>query len=780
MTTYTKPDNYSPMVREDLLRRANEAYHNGTPIIPDIEYNWLWRNHQADRSNLEIHFPKDTILDKVGAAPDKASGFQKVRHSTPMLSLDNVFEDEQDGCQALNDWLVGIEAVGPEAVVMIEPKIDGLSLRLTYAGGLLMRAVSRGSGEEGDDLSANVTAARLVPMSIPRQVDMEVNGEVFMDFTTFERLNAELVAKGEEPYSNPRNAAAGALRLHDPAECAKRGLRFIPHGVVGGMFTEHSVAMAFLARNGFECLDKVGMIASERIRSIAATRQMAAADLGYPIDGLVFKLDDRRIRDQLGSTSRAPRWAIALKFQQEKVVTKLKAITVQVGRTGTLCPVGELHPVWVDGSTISRVTLHNEDQIRRLGLCVGDDVEIRKAGAVIPQLVSSVSADSRRRELERYYASKYPEVPAVNRSVMVEEAMTAICAPFDLIKHIGGKCPSCGGTDIRKPIAGGATIPGRFTPGPGDHCDHDANPTLLVVDTPHGEPLPPEAVILTKEAVAYRCMNPSCPAQLAARIQHFCSRKCLDIEGIGEEAADALAELLPQHTAPRTPNLLDLLDLSATLLAGLRWTTASGGTMTFGESRAKKAYAAFQRAADLPLHRWLFALGIPSIGENTSKEISRLCKNPEDVTWNAEFCEISFIARGQPKDGNDLTQYQISSHLGPVSCNALQAYCMDKDTRAIMFRIFDMGVKSDNYNPIPVKVETGSMLNGKTVVITGALSVSRDEMKVLLEQAGAKVGGSVSAKTDFLVVGEKSGSKADKAAKLGVVVLTEAQARAML
>ena len=745
MQNYTQPDAYSPMVREDLLRHANEAYHNGTPIIPDIEYDWLWRNHQADRANLAIHFPKDTILDKVGAAPDKASGFQKVKHTTPMLSLDNVFEDEEDGCAALNDWLAGIEAVEPEAVVMIEPKIDGLSLRLTYAGGLLMRAVSRGSGEEGDDLSANVTAARLVPLSIPRQVDMEVNGEVFMDFATFERLNAALAAKGEAPYSNPRNAAAGALRLHDPAECAKRGLRFMPHGVVGGMFTEHATAMTFLARNGFECLEEVGMMIGERIKSIAATRRMVAADLGYPIDGLVFKLDDRRIRDQLGSTSRAPRWAIALKFQQEKVVTKLKAITVQVGRTGTLCPVGELHPVWVDGSTISRATLHNEDQVRRLGLCVGDDVEIRKAGAVIPQLVGSVSAADHRRELERYYASKYPEVPVVNRSVMVDEAMIAIRAPFDLIKHIGGKCPSCGGTDIqRAALAGG-------------HSDHEET-----------------------TAVAYRCMNPSCPAQLAARIQHFCSRKCLDIEGIGEEAADALAELLPQHTAPRTPNLLDLLDLSTTLLAGLRWTTASGGTMTFGELRAKKAYAAFQRAADLPLHRWLFALGIPSIGENTSKEVSRLCKNPEDVTWNAEFCEISFIARGQPKDGNNLKQYQISSHLGPVSCNALQDYCLNDDTRKIMFRIFDMGVKSDNYNPTPVKVETGSMLSGKTVCITGTLSVSRDDMKVLLEQAGAKVGGSVSAKTDFLVVGEKAGSKADKAEKLGVVVLTEAAARAML
>jgi DNA ligase (NAD+) len=779
MKNYTQPDEYSVPVREDLLRRANEAYHNGSPIIPDGEYDWLWRNHQVDRSNLAIIFPKDTILDKVGAAPSQSSGFQKVKHSTPMLSLDNVFEDEEDGCQALNDWLAGIEAAEPEAVVMIEPKIDGLSLRLTFVGGLLMRAVSRGSGEEGDDVSANVAASRLVPMSIPRNVNMEVNGEVFMDFSTFERLNAELIAKGEEPYTNPRNAAAGALRLHDPAACAKRGLRFIPHGVVGGMFTEHSTAMTFLANNGFECLEEVGMIASERIKSIAATRRMVAADLGYPIDGLVFKLDDRRICEQLGSTSRAPRWAVALKFQQEKVVTKLKSITVQVGRSGILAPVGELHPVWVDGSTVSRVTLHNEDQIRRLGLCVGDDVEIRKAGAVIPQLVSSVSADYRRRELERYYASKYPEVPFVNRSVMVEETMTAERPPFDLVKHIGGKCPSCGSTDIRKPVAGGATIPGRFAPGPGDHCDHD-DPNLLIIDTPHGEALPAEALSLAKEAVAYRCMNPSCPAQLAGRIQHFCSRKALDIEGIGEEAADALAELLPQHTAPRTPNLLDLLDLSTTLLAGLRWTTASGGTMTFGESRAKKAYAAFQRAADLPLHRWLFALGIPSIGENTSKEISRLCKNPEDVTWNAEFCEISFIAKGQPKDGDNLKKYQISSHLGPVSCNALQAYCLDPETRKIMFRIFDMGVKSDNYNPTPVKVETGSMLSGKTVVITGTLSVSRDEMKALLEQAGAKVGGSVSAKTDFLVVGEKAGSKADKAAKLGVVVLTEAAARAML
>lgn len=359
-------DSYTNKGREAVLRRYNEAYRNGTPEISDVEYDKLWREHQEARAADPAGFPTDTILDKVGAAPARDSGFQKVKHSTPMLSLDNVFEDEEDGCPDLNAWLAGIEKEEPDAAILIEPKIDGLSLRLTYVGGLLMRAVTRGSGEEGDDVSANVAVSRLVPMSIAGQPgQLEVNGEVFMDFATFARLNAELVAKGEEPYTNPRNAAAGALRLHDSAECARRGLRFIPHGVVGGN-ADHSTMMTSLGAAGFECLEEVGMMATERIKSIAATRRMAATDLGYPIDGLVFKVDDRSVCERLGNTSRAPRWAIALKFQQEKVVTKLKAITIQVGRSGVLTPVAELEPVWVDGSTISRATLHNEDQILSL------------------------------------------------------------------------------------------------------------------------------------------------------------------------------------------------------------------------------------------------------------------------------------------------------------------------------------------------------------------------------------------------------------------------------
>ncbi len=624
----------------------------------------------------------------------------------------------------------------------------------------------------GDDVSANVAAARLVPMSIPRNVNMEVNGEVFMDFATFERLNAELVAKGEEPYTNPRNAAAGALRLRDPEESAKRGLRFIPHGVVGGMFTEHSTAMTFLASNGFECLQVVGMIASERIKSISALRKTAAEDLGYPIDGLVFKLDDRRLCAHLGCTSRAPRWAIALKFQQEKVVTKLKYITVQVGRSGILCPVGELHPVWVDGSTVSRVTLHNEDQIRRLGLCVGDDVEIRKAGAVIPQLVRSVSADYRRRELERYYASKYPEVTGIARSVMVEETMNAERIPFNLVDYIGGECPSCGSTDIRKPAAG-ATIPGRFTPGPGDHCDHD-DPKLIIIDTPHGEALPTEALSLAKEAVAYRCMNTEgCPAQLAGRIQHFCSRKALDIEGIGEEMSGALAEAFQLMNLNHP---IDLIDWTVNDLMAMTWVTDSCGQMTFGESRAKKAVAALERARSLPLHRWLFALGIPSIGENTSKEISRLI--PDFASIRSECGPDGIVPRLAAKDEEIKARFSVSSHLGPVSSAALIAW-VDANREDVLVRLCALGrIRSLNYSTIPETCH--GALAGKTFVVTGSLSVSRSQIEALISSSGGKVLSSVTKKTNYLVAGKDCGSKLEKAKALGVEIWTESDLRLRL
>lgn len=693
---------------ESQLREAANAYYNGEPIMSDAEYDKLVAAHWEARRKYPTLFPSSTILDRVGSPTDPESGFAKVKHATPMLSLDNVFEDENDQCEALNEWLAEVERkCGPDTKIVIEPKVDGLSLSVRWVNGKPV-AVTRGDGTEGDDVSANV--AHMFPSACRRLAleKIELRGEIAMTFETFERLNAELAAKGEKLYANPRNAAAGALRLHDPEESRRRGLIFIPHGFLAAGVTSHSEALDQVYDAGIgQFIASFSMLASGRVDSVAHEKQMVAENLNYPIDGLVFKIDDYRKRELMGSTSRAPRWAIALKFQQEKATTTVRAITVQVGRSGVLTPVAELEPVWIDGSTVSRATLHNEDQIHRLQLNVGDTVEVRKAAAIIPEIVRSLTGET-----------------CVDRT------------PFSLIEHIGGKCPSCGSTDIQKQQVAG------------------------------------------EDGSRYQCMHPGCPAQLAARIEHFASRKCLDIEGIGAEMAGAIAEAMSLMNC-NSP--IDLMNWTVNDLMSMTWVTDSGGNMTFGESRAKKAFAALERAKSLPLHRWLFALGIPTVGENTSKEVSRLCEEPNQLNCACRptLGVIWQIANGEDKTKGDLAQYNISSHLGPVSCAALVGFVTSEEGSGVIGLMSEWGIKSDNYDPIPAASDDKPLF-GKSFVITGTLSVSRDEMKALIEARGGKVSGSVSKKTDYLVAGEDCGSKLEKARAAGVKILTESEIREML
>jgi DNA ligase (NAD+) len=699
--------------RENQLRAAADAYYNGEPTMSDAEFDALVKDHKQDREAFAESFPYPTILDRVGAPADPGSGFAKVAHAVPMLSLTNVFEDDNDGCPGLNEWLQEVESkCGSDTQIVIEPKVDGLSLSVRWINGKLV-AVTRGDGFTGDDVSANV--AHLFPAK-PEDFaleKLELRGEIAMTFDVFDRLNAELTAKGEKPYANPRNAAAGALRLHDAAESRRRSLIFVPHGVIAENVESHNEALTkvYDADIG-EMIEEIGIMASERIESVKNVRSMVDARLSYPIDGVVFKIDDYAKRELIGSTSTAPRWAVALKFKQPAVTTTLNAITVQVGRSGVLTPVAELEPVWVDGSTVSRATLHNEDQVNRLGLQVGDRVEIRKAGAIIPEIVRSLTREEH----------------------MTKQAGIDLRPKFSLLDHIGGKCPSCGGADIQKQQVAG------------------------------------------EDGSRYCCMNTSCPAQLAARIEHFCSRKCLDIEGIGGEAADALATFLPVYVSPRTPTLLDLLDLSSNTLAGLSWITASGGVMTFGASRAKKAYDSLQRTLDLPLHRWLFAMGIPSVGENTSKEISRLI--PNFASLRSECGPYGIVTQLAAKNEEVKKRFSVSSHLGPVSSQALIDWVnanREELDRLACFKV----VRSDNYDPEPTASDDKPLF-GKTFCITGTLSVGRDEMKALIESKGGKVSGSVSKKLDYLVAGDDCGSKLTKAQDLGVQILTEAALREML
>jgi DNA ligase (NAD+) len=475
---------------------------------------------------------------------------------------------------------------------------------------------------------------------------------------------------------------------------------------------------------------------------LEAVEQIRTGEHPFAIDGAVIKLVDDGSRNIVGFGTRAPNWACAFKFKPPQVQTKLLNIAVQVGRTGVLTPVAVLEPVYVDGSTVCAATLHNEDQIRRLDLQIGDTVVLQKAGAIIPEIVESVD---HLRALDEITASLPPpraDEPAdpIGR---VLGRLRQLRPPFDLVAHIGGKCPSCGSLVSR--------------------TEGDAS------------------------EVAIRCNNVGCEAQMAAHIQHACSRKCLDIEGIGEEAANAITSAYSPCAAAF--DVIRMIVNGSALLSGLQWTTPAGGRMTFGEARAAKALEAGRRAKNLPLHRWLFAIGIPSIGENTSKEISRLFSSGTDL---AVLCAQDFIDRrhaaadaliriteGEDKNSTKLKPLAISSHLGPVSCKALLDFAQTYCGRGVLRQLAYWGVQSDNYDQIPTASDAKPLF-GKSFVITGTLSVGRDEMKALIESKGGKVPGSVSKKTDFLVVGENAGSKATKAQELGVQILTEAALREML
>lgn len=687
--------------------------------MSDADYDRLTAQHQHDRKV----FPddptwKDTILGKVGAAPAQASGFKKVRHSVPMFSLDNVFIGDDGSVSEVQGWMDRVRADFDDDLVLLiaEPKIDGLSVRVTYQDSDLQSVVTRGDGETGDDVTVNALAASIVPrrLSLPNPGKLEINGEVYMSFRSFDEINQQQKDRGEELYANPRNAAAGILRRKDPSNV--RGISFLAHGVASGAVgVDHQEVLLHVQGLGISAVwGKCWplKLQGEGARVDLEFLKSIVADLRFPVDGVVIKVNRLAYQERLGSTSRAPRWAVAVKFQQEEVETTLNAITVQVGRSGVLTPVAELEPVLVDGTTVSRATLHNEDQINRLGVRPGDRVIIRKAGAIIPAVIRVATPTSEVR-------SAYSLGPAIDWT-----------------------CPSCGEKSVV--------------------CDAQ------------------EAIGGKEASKRWICFNTNgCPAQMAARIQHAASRECLNIEGLGEEACAAIAD----SWELRHPFEIFSRDNTVARFAALTWTTESGGKMTFGESRATRVMRALEAARALPLNRWIAALGIPSIGKNTSKEISRLCRTVEAVDNSCEgpsglFWQMLDSLNNDPKQEVYETlkvRYGVSSRMGPVSIQQLSSF-VKSDTWSYVMRLIPLKVVSDNYHPDPPKVDTTCGLNsisGKTFVITGTLSLPREHFQKLIEENGGKVSSGVSKTTDYLLAGEKAGSKLMKATALEVTILSE-------
>lgn len=686
---------YQSLVKE--LRGHDFAYYvEAQPQISDAEYDKLYRRLiEVEEAHPEWIEP-DSPSQRVGGEPLKE--FEQVSHRIPMLSIDDVFEipgnESGDGGRPEAELVKVFERwqknLGQETIpVTVEPKIDGVAVSLLYEEGELTRAVTRGDGERGDDITGNIRTIRSVPLRLSGEAPavLEVRGEVFMPASGFARLNARLDEEGKPAFANPRNAAAGTLKQLDPRLVAARPLAFLAHGSGDLKGMEIHSGTEFV-----EWLDKWGIPRNRPFLGVESLEDLLAAvetikhhrtELDYGTDGAVVKIDSWAVREDMGATARAPRWAAAYKFLPEQQETVLREIRVQVGRTGVLTPVAVLDPVLVSGSTVSRATLHNEDEIARKDVRIGDTVVIEKAGDIIPAVVS-----------------------------VVKEKRPEDSRPFDLEESVGGQCPSCGGPISRE-----------------------------------------------EGMVAWRCTNFACPEQAVTRVRHFCQRTALDIEGVGEIVAEALVK----RAGLSTP--LDLFDLPDSTLAELNL-GSDEEPRRFGPKNAAKVRRSLERArSEMPLHRWLFAMGIPQVGVAAAKELARFHRDVREVATSELLCR----RRDEPERDSP-----FQPEVGPVVARNVLEFFQSEGGQDVLRRLDELGVgaRSDRYQEAPSG--TGSSpFGGLTFVITGTLSRPRDHFRERIEAGGGKVASSISGSTDFLLAGEKAGSKLDKARELGVQVIGE-------
>jgi len=661
------------------IARHDRLYHQqDAPEITDAAYDSLRQRHDALAAAFPEAVPASDAAGRVGAAP--ASGFAKLRHGVPMLSLDNAFgeEDFAEFCSRIRRFL-GLDE-GPLAFVG-EPKIDGLSISLTYEDGVFVRGATRGDGSEGEDVSANLRTLKALPERLrgAAPARIEIRGEVFMTKADFLAMNAAQEAAGEKTFANPRNAAAGSLRQLDARITAGRPLSLFAYAqgeASAAVAATHWQYLARLTDWGFE-VNPLSTQLPDAAAAAAFQARMAAerAGLAYDIDGVVYKLDDLALQRRLGFVGRAPRWAIAWKFPAEQATTVLEGIDIQVGRTGALTPVARLTPVNVGGVLVRNATLHNEDEIARKDVRIGDTVIIQRAGDVIPQIVAVVAGKRPADALP--YA--FPEV-----------------------------CPVCGSAAVRPP----------------------------------GE-------------VVKRCTGGlSCPAQVEERLRHFVSRGAFDIEGLGEKT---IKEFHAEGLVTSPADIFRLPAHEAAIAAREGW----------GELSARNLMAAIAERRRVPLARFIFALGIRRIGEANAKLLARNYGSYEN--WRRQMVAATTI-------GSD-ERLELGSILGigPAIAEELAEFFAEPRNRAALDDLAAQLTVED-----AATAAAGGELAGKIVVFTGTLeTMTRPEAKAMAEALGARVTDSVSKKTDLVVVGADAGSKARKAAELGVRTLTEAEWRTL-
>lgn len=681
-------------LRKELEQANHQYYVLNMPTMSDYDFDQKLRRLQDLEALYPDMFDANSPTQRVGsdieeikgerrkAKGEKGKGFEQVAHKYPMLSLSNTYSQEE-----IEDWLRKL----PENVeIVCELKYDGLSISLWYENGVLTKALTRGDGVKGDNVIENIKTITTIPQNIGSPESgvqipefIELRGEVLLSWEAFERLNKEREAQEEQLFANPRNAASGTLKLQDSDEVARRGLDCYLYYMLGENLpaSNHYDRLQIAKQWGFPISDAVKVCHSlEEVMEYIHYWDTERKNLPVATDGIVLKVNDLSIQEELGYTAKSPRWAIAYKFPAEKQLTRLNAITYQVGRTGVVTPVANLEPVQLSGTTVQRATLHNEDFIRQLDIREGDMVWVEKGGEIIPKIIGK-------------------EVP---HSGSLENGASAYSLEF----RGGGytfptKCPECGAKLVR--VEGEA---------------------------------------------AWRCPNEvSCPPQIKGKMEHFVSRKAMNIDGLGSETIDLL------YSQGLLKNIADIYVLTQEDIACQE---------RLGEKSAQNILAGIETSKQVPWARVLFSLGIRMVGETTAKKIARRFPNIDQLQWAT------------------IEQLTAIEDVGEQIANNIIAYFNDLNNLEIINRLREAGVQMESQEV--EQTLQSDILQGKSIVVSGVFSHhSRDEYKAMIEANGGKNVGSVSKKTTFILAGENMGpEKRKKAETLGVEIITEEQFLTML
>ncbi len=704
-------------LRAQLHQWAHQYYVLDAPTVPDAEYDRVFQALQAlEAAHPELVTPDSPTQRVIGAVME---GLTPVRHTVPMLSIRTETDTEASGAETFDARVrreLKLAPDAPQLEYVAEPKFDGLAMSLRYENGRLVQAATRGDGEVGEDVTHNIRTIRQIPLTLPTGGDkgvppvLEVRGEVYMRRADFDRLNERQREAGGKTFVNPRNAAAGAVRQLDSGIAAQRPLSFFAYGLGditpaaegGPDFATHFDMLQQLKAWGFPVAAQVrtALGAAELVafhREVGESRDR----LPYDIDGVVYKVNSLALQRQLGFVTREPRWAVAHKYPAQEMVTRVEGIDVQVGRTGKLTPVARLAPVFVGGVTVTNATLHNLFEIRKKGVRVGDQVIVRRAGDVIPEVVGTVPA------------ALLPVAGALQGSDALVDAAS-------------GADGTASGADAARAAPRSPYVPNFRMP---RHC-----------------PICGSAVVREKGEANHRCTGGLfCPAQRKEALLHFAQRRAMDIEGLGEKLVDQLVEGQVIRTLP------DLYRLGLAALSSLD---------RMAEKSAQNVLAALEKSKHTTLPRFLFGLGIRHVGEATAKDLAR------------HFGGLDAII------GATVEQLLEVNDVGPIVAEAIHTFFAQPHNREVVEQLRACGV---TWQEGPPAERTTLPLAGKTFVLTGTLpTLSREDAKERLEAAGAKVAGSVSKKTHYVVAGEEAGSKLAKAQELGVPILDEAGMLALL